>query len=233
MGDTAATLAGDGEGLVRPDAPAGSLAQVTATLEEDIVFGRLHPRERLIEEGLAERFGAKRHVVRQALVELERLGLVERIHHRGAVVREYTPEEVEQIHAVRQLLEGKAAALIPLPVPPGAMDRLEAMQRAHADAVSRDNRRDAFRINLVFHRTLFALCGNPFLVEAIDDFAQKSHAYRSSVTIAALRRSTEHHWQIVAALKTGDREALIALCRDHLVPAKDDYIAAYRARYCD
>ena len=42
-------------------------------LEEDIVFGRLHPRERLIEEDISSRFQAKRHVVRQALIDSTRL----------------------------------------------------------------------------------------------------------------------------------------------------------------
>ncbi|MCP3055496.1 GntR family transcriptional regulator, partial [Aurantimonas sp. LRZ36] len=66
--------------------------EIAAALEEEIVFGRLHPRERLIEEELASRFEAKRHIVRQALVELERLGLVERVRNRGAVVRLYSAE---------------------------------------------------------------------------------------------------------------------------------------------
>lgn len=216
-----------------PESSHGSLLRVTAALEEDIVFGRRHPRERLVEEELAEQLGAKRHVVRQALVELERLGLVERIRNRGAVVREYTPEEVEHIHAVRELLEGQAAALIPLPVPPRDLERIEAIQQSHSDAVANESRRDAFRINIVFHRTLFALCGNPFLAEAINDFAQKSHAYRSSVSVDGLRRATDEHWQIVDALRRCDRDALVRLCREHLAPAKNRYIAAYHARYAD
>ena len=74
-------------------------ALIVAKLEEDIVFGRLQPRERLIEEELAARFDAKRHVVRSAIVELQRLGLVERMANRGAVVRLYAATEVEEISA--------------------------------------------------------------------------------------------------------------------------------------
>src|SRR5579862_1938340 len=66
---------------------------VVSKLEEDVILGRLHPRERLVEDDLMARFGAKRHVVRQALVALERTGVVERIPNRGARVRAYRSEE--------------------------------------------------------------------------------------------------------------------------------------------
>ncbi len=64
-----------------------AMQQALDTLEEDIVFGRLHPRERLTEDALMARFGLKRHVVRQALAELELMGVVERKRNVGAVVR--------------------------------------------------------------------------------------------------------------------------------------------------
>lgn len=54
------------------------IEQVTALVEEDIVFGKLHPRERLVEEELMARFSIKRHVARDLLMNLERMGLVER-----------------------------------------------------------------------------------------------------------------------------------------------------------
>jgi DNA-binding FadR family transcriptional regulator len=49
--------------------PPKSLAVIVGAPEEDILFGRLRTRERLIEDERIERFGATRHVVRQALVE--------------------------------------------------------------------------------------------------------------------------------------------------------------------
>ena len=74
-------------------------------IEEDIVFGVIHSRERLIEENLARRFNEKRHVVRAALEALETAGFVTRIVNRGAFVRELTPQEVVEIYEVREALE--------------------------------------------------------------------------------------------------------------------------------
>lgn len=88
----------------RPSA-ASVAEEIVGSVEEDIVLGRLHPKERLVEEDLIERFDCKRHVVRQALFQLEDIGLVERIRNRGAFVKAYTPEEVEHLYAMREILE--------------------------------------------------------------------------------------------------------------------------------
>jgi hypothetical protein len=67
----------------------GALRLIVDELETDIVFGRLLSRERLVEDELVTRFGAKRHIVRQALGELERMGLVNRARNRGAAVADF------------------------------------------------------------------------------------------------------------------------------------------------
>jgi len=206
---------------------------IARLLEEDIVFGRLHPRERLIEESIAARFEVKRHVVRQAIVELERLGLVDRLRNRGAIVRVYTEKEVEDINAVRELLESEAASYITLPLPAADIAALEAIQRDHAAAVEAQDRRGVFRLNIAFHKALFAHCGNAALAEAINIFAQKSHAYRS---IAVSDRAYQDwaaaaHRDIIDAIRNEDRERLVALCKSHLAPSKNHYIETLRARY--
>jgi len=65
-------------------ASTARVKQVANALEEEIVLGWLQPRERLIEEDIASRFEVKRHVVREAIAELERMGLVERVQNKGA-----------------------------------------------------------------------------------------------------------------------------------------------------
>ena len=55
------------------------VAAIVTQLEEDIVLGYVHLRERLVEDALMERFAAKRYAVREALAQLARLGLVERL----------------------------------------------------------------------------------------------------------------------------------------------------------
>lgn len=206
---------------------------IAAALEEEIVLGWLMPRERLVEEDLAERLDVKRHVVREALAELERVGLVERVPNRGAFVKLLEPTEVRQIYSVREALETLAAEQIPLPASGELLSQLQQIQDAHSAAVASGDARAAFRANMAFHETLFAACGNPHLVELIQAMAQKVHGARSITAASAehLALARDEHLGMIEAIRAGDRARLVALCRRHLGPSRDAYIAAVEPRF--
>jgi len=109
--------------------------EIVSALEEQIVLGWLMPRERLLEDPLTAQFSCKKHVIREALTELERMGLVERVLNKGATVRFLEPEAVRQIYTVREALETLAAEQIPFPVPASLLDELKRIQTLHAAAV--------------------------------------------------------------------------------------------------
>jgi DNA-binding GntR family transcriptional regulator len=203
-------------------------AEIVQSLEEEIALGELRPRERLVEEELVERFGAKRHVVRQALVDLETMGIVQRLPNKGATVRDFTPKEVEDIYMVRELVERRAAELVTLPAPPKLIAQLTRIHNAHRAAARRRDLRVVFRQNLLFHRTFFAACKVPPLVEVIEQFALKAHAIRS-YTIGhpdLLDQVCRDHEQMIEYMRRGDRGRLMALVTAHIQPAKRAYLEA-------
>src|SRR4029077_18623429 len=135
---------------------AQSIAQaIAASLEEDIVLGRRHPRERLVEQDLCDRFNTHRGDVRLALFELEKKGIVQRIRNRGAVVRDLTPQDVTEIYAVREELEVMAARILPFPLAKADLAKLEDIQKSHSVAIDNDDMLTVFYANLNFHQTLF------------------------------------------------------------------------------
>ena len=204
------------------------MAAMIATLEEDIIFGRLHARERLVEEQLIQSFGVKRYVVREVLSALERMGLVERRKNVGALVRSFTSQEVAELYAVRGLLETEAARLIPLPISEPALTQLIAIQELHDKAVRDNSPARVFRANLAFHQALFALTGNLTLQRAIAEYARQTHPIRFGALVSAdyRERARGEHWQMIDALRAGQRNALIALGAQHLLPSRDVYLAA-------
>lgn len=216
---------------LEPQAP-DALAAAVAALEEDIVFGRLHPRERLTEDELMARFDMKRHAVRQVLVELELLGVVERKRNVGAVVRAFSAREVLELYALREVLEVHAASLMPLPVPPARLEALTAVQREHDAAVAEGDARRVFRSNQRFHREFFGLLDNAVLGQAIEEYARRTHPIRFGSLAAAnyRERARQEHWAMIHALRDGDRTALMTLCREHLLPSRDAYLASEQAR---
>lgn len=208
------------------------LAAVVGALEEEIVLGWLQPHERLIEEDIAERLGVKRHIVREAIFELERMGLAERQPNKGAFVRILEADEVMQIYEVRVALESLAAKRIPLPPPAEVLASLNDIQTLHQTAVETQDPRAAFRANIRFHAVLFGACGNTHLTELIRQSAHKVHGIRSMTDgdPAYLKRACDEHWAMIAALEQGDHAGLIALCEQHIIPSRDLYLARAKNR---
>jgi DNA-binding GntR family transcriptional regulator len=209
-----------------------TMRRVADQLEEQIVLGVLNPRERLVEDDLCERFGLKRHVARQVLTEVERRGLVERRRHVGALVKSFTAREVTELYALRELLETDAAGRILFPVDAASLDALEAIQAQHDEAARSGDLRRVFRVNMAFHRAFFALSGNQVLVDAIHEYERRTHAIRSVSIVFPqhLEKARAEHHQMIDALRQGDRDRLIALCRAHLVPSRDAYLEAHHRR---
>lgn len=212
--------------------PQDVMTAMVATLEEDIVFGRLHPRERLVEDDLMTRFAVKRHVVRDALAALDRLGLVERRKNVGALVRSFSVQEVTELYEMRAMLETEAARRIDLARVPAHLDRLVAIQQQHDSAVAAGDARTVFRVNHAFHRELFGLCSNQTLQRTVAEFARQTHPIRfaSLVSPEYRERARQEHWQMIEALKAGDIDALVTLCASHLLPSRDAYLAAQQYR---
>jgi DNA-binding GntR family transcriptional regulator len=201
--------------------------EVVSALEFDILFGRLKPRERLIEDGLMLRFGAKRHVVRRALDELVKLGVVVRAPSRGATVRDFSAQEVEEVYEFRELLQGRAVERMPLPVTREHIAQLEQIQKQHDLAVEAADLRRVDQVNDEFHRVFFSVCGSKLLCDAISQYMALTRAMRvyPIADPQTLKKLRDQHWAMIRALQEGNRAELLELCSQHLKPSKAAYLA--------
>lgn len=204
--------------------------RIKRALEEDIIFGRLAPGTRLTEDSLLSRFPVTRHFVRQALVQLEQMGVIIRERNKGATVRSLTPDEVRQIYAVRELVQRQAALLIPLPAPRGLIDELLAIHEEHGRHIEDGYLRGVHEANDRFHLTLFGACGNKYLVQTIELYMRYSLPVRANSMSdrAALDVSHGHHKLMIDMLSGHDNWVLAQLCVDHLQPSKHRYIGMVR-----
>ncbi|MGB6104285.1 MAG: GntR family transcriptional regulator [Pusillimonas sp.] len=219
---TNSALVGDARRSGMPDA-----ADIAKTLSEDIIFGRLSPGERLIEDNLMARFGATRHFIRQALSELERLGIIVRERNKGVSVRSLTLSEVNHIYEVRELLQRQAALRIHLPAPPSVIQDLERWHQKYIDCLRAKDFTGVHEANDAFHLTMFAACGNPYLVESIKHYMWLSLPVRAKKTADyehALASERDHE-MIIQLLKGTDSWALAQLCVDHLQSPKVEYLS--------
>ncbi len=84
---------------------------LTEYLIEAIVEGQIAPGSKISEPELAKRFQVSRGPLREAIMRVEGLGLIERIPHVGARVIQFSSEKLLELYAVREALEGMAARL--------------------------------------------------------------------------------------------------------------------------
>src|SRR5699024_9768676 len=221
------------EGISDSDADPARLTgeALAAILEEQIVTGGGVPGERLVEDLLMGRFGAKRYAVRKALELLEKQGLTGRRRNAGAFVRSYTEKEVRDLFDLRVLLESACAEAISTPGSEEIADLRRAQQR-HDNAVATGRLRDAVVANIAFHQELFRLSSNEALVQAVNHYARMSYAMRSVgfTSAESLQRSRREHWQMIEALEICDTDGLVQLCRAHLAPSRDTYLESAARR---
>lgn len=209
------------------DQPAQmEVGEIANAMRNDIIFGRLAPGTRLVEDNLMQRFSATRHFIRQALLELERLGIAVRERNKGVSVRMLSPREVTQIYEVRELLQRQAALRISLPAAPQLIAQLEQLHNDYGRFLRARDFSAVHEVNDAFHITLFAACGNQYLVESIKHYMRLSLPVRSTKTTDTdhALKAERDHYMIIQLLKGTDGWALAQLCVDHLQSAKNDYL---------
>lgn len=208
---------------------------IAEALENDIIFGRLKPGERLREEALLERYGHSRHFVRQAFVQLEKKGILVRTRNVGATVRTFTISEVQEIYDVREMIQRQAALRIRLPVPREDIARIADIQRAYASRVAAGDLRGIHDCNDRFHLALFALCGNNHLLALVKQYMDLTYVIRTNnfSDPHALEVSSFQHDLMLDHLKGRDSWAFAELCVQHLRPNKERYIGRLREAATD
>lgn len=199
---------------------------IARSLEEDIIFGRLKPGEKLPEEELSERFAASRHQVREALANLQLVGIVVKERNKGVSVRRFSTEEVLQMYEVREILQRQAALMIPLPVPSRVIDRLNLIHAEYENAISRRDYRAIHETNDRFHMEFFRLCGNDFLWQSIKQYMDLSYTIRANAfNLEHQRLAHQEHAVMISLLSSRDSWALAQLCVDHIQYSKQQYLA--------
>lgn len=200
---------------------------VIQKLEDDIIFRRFAPGTRLIEDVLMARYSASRHYVRQALAQMERQGIVQRVKNVGATVFAFTAEDIEQIFQVFGLLICHAVRAIPLPAPESLIGELERLNAIHIETYESGDIRAMRDSNDAFHCALLSACTNPYLHKTLQDYSALTSPMRAKAISHEHLRETylNHHKEMIRLMATDDHEALAALCVEHLQPSKSDYLS--------
>jgi len=199
--------------------------QLCQALEGEIILGRLSPGTRLEETAIAKRYGVSRTPVREALRKLAVSGLIDVRPHQGAVVRQFSIEELIQIFEVMAELEGLCARLAARRIAP---EERTALERHHEDcrALAETGDADAFYdANIRFHETIYQATRNDYLIEQTRATRTRIGPYRRYITYQSgrMRASIAEHAGIMEAIFAGDGEIAHRRNREHVMLLGDDF----------
>jgi DNA-binding GntR family transcriptional regulator len=172
---------------------------IHALLGERIVRGDLLPGNRLQDVQLAAELGVSRTPVREALLRLEREGLVESDPNRGFFVAQLSRKDALEIYPIVWALECLALDSCELPAP----RQIQALRQINAEmaAVTADPLRRQ-ELDLLWHQTLLESCPNERLKEFLAALKQIVRRYECVYMRdpALVRRSVRDHAEILEAL---------------------------------
>jgi DNA-binding GntR family transcriptional regulator len=187
-----------------------SLAEhIVEDLEQKIISRALRPGQRIIEEALCRTFGVSRSPVREAFQILESRGFVVREPRKGISVARSTQREAEDIYRIRASLDGLATALAVQKRTPEFVRKLKKMHGQMIRAAENENGTTYQNLNQKFHSLIINACGNPRLIQLIENFDKQTMRYRLTVMSGPgwMNNSMRLHTAIVDAVEAGDAEA--------------------------
>jgi DNA-binding GntR family transcriptional regulator len=199
-------------GKLADNALSNSIAKY---ITEQIITGEIKPGEKLVEHIYAEQYGTSRAPVREAIYLLAIEGLVERIPRKGAVVKDYTEDEIYDLLEIRNMLEKMGMERI---IKHGVdQELLKEMKNILEEMKETDDVFSYTRLNHSFHmclikmsksetiKNMYLRLGWPFLRVQSASFSYKKN----------MEKSVAEHEQIVQLLEEANMEQLAELLEKH------------------
>jgi DNA-binding GntR family transcriptional regulator len=210
-----------------PPLSRSASAAASEVIREAIIDGRLAPGRRLKEEELARELGMSRTPVREALLMLQSEGLVESLPRRGAFVRSYAVDELDEMYQLRAVLEGYAARRAATRISPEDVVRLEDSCARFDRLRVEDDLLDLVQENLFFHNVILEAAASDRLGPMVRKVIDIPLVYKSFYWYSPEQKliSEHYHKQLTRALRVGDAERAELIMREHVLEARDFLLA--------
>src|SRR4051794_36253990 len=160
--------------------------QVRRAVLFQLFSGALRPGQRLVEAKLASELHVSQATVNAALQDLHSEGIVTKLLNRSTNVSRYSRREIENLFAIRLILEPAASAAAAQRATAAAISALNDMVK-QMRAAARASDLPSFCIaDYTFHQEIYAMSENPFIVQACRAIAAAPFAYILCDRAAAL-----------------------------------------------
>ncbi len=208
--------------------------EIRNAIREAIFSGELNPGDRIIETYWAKELGVSQGPVREAIRDLEAMGLVETVPFKGSRVRTLTEKDVRDNYSVRICLESKSIrdAITQLDDEQMAelTERLRSILHEMDDCANRGDLRQFTDCDTAFHRAIIDATGNQVLRKLWEQCNMRNWFRFSALTDAkSLRQLQSGHQQILEAICARDIKTATSTLENHLTGLMDSFIRGVKA----
>jgi DNA-binding GntR family transcriptional regulator len=222
-----ATIIHGGDILLKLIQPISKKNQVVLAMKEAILSGTIKPGDQIVESRIAQELGSGIPLVREALIELEHQGFVQKTPYKGTIVTKLGPKEIREIFQLRVELEALALEWAHDNVTPTDIKLLQKLIGRMEQSAKELDLDQFYESDLQFHRKLWDLAGNSYLSDMLERvvvplfafFVMKTRREKESYI-----ESAAMHAKIVEALAVKSAPELRELMKDSLKGWKDDML---------
>jgi DNA-binding GntR family transcriptional regulator len=204
------------QGKVAPARRRGLADEVADRIREAIFSGAYAPGSQLREVELSTALDVSRGPVREALLRLEREGLVRSEWHRGTTVTALSPHDVSELDSLRGALEQLAVQQV---VTHASDEDIAAIEKAAQRMERAEDEHEMVRCDIAFHDAVYAAARHLRLEEAWRTIRSQVHLFLlTRIGLSSdgyLATIPDEHRELVAALRTRDAEAALELFAVH------------------
>ena len=207
--------------------PISKRDQVVRAMKQAILSGTIGPGASLVESKIAQQLGAGVPLIREALIELEHQGFVQRTPYKGTTVTKLSPADVRRIFALRVELEAVAIEWAKEYTTEADLTYLRQTIRRMEDAARDLDLPQFYDCDLAFHRKIWSLSDNPYLVDALERLVVPLFAFfvmKTSRQQKSYVESASMHASIVEALPQKTAAELRKMVKQSLAGWKDEML---------
>jgi DNA-binding GntR family transcriptional regulator len=193
---------------------------IYTNLKEAILANEIKANERIDEKKIAKQFHVSRTPVREAVLRLSAEGFVRIDSYRRAIAKEISFQEFGEILEVISALDRLAISLAIDNMTQDDVDKLGKITDK-MDKAFRLNKVDKYMsINTEFHNELWKFVPNKFLRDMLNFVRDKKERYSYARILlyrnpGYLKKSMDHHRQLMEAIKSREKEQLMKLIVEH------------------
>lgn len=208
--------------------PISKKDRIVASLREAMISGGLRSGEQIVEGKIAQQLGVGQGVIREALIELEHQGFVQRTPFSGTQVTELTIQDAQQIFDIRIELEPLAFFLAGSGVHAQQISELREMAEKAKVGSRAGDLASFYENHLAFRKKIWALSGNRYLLQTLERIVIPLYALymiRQSQNLEGILQTTldctDHQDGILAAYERKDFSEAREIARAFLKRMKE------------